>query len=433
MAEGMDLDSLIKWGREERHLEYKASLDWTDTATKEKLTKSVLAMANLRDGGHVILGVERQPDDTYDAVGMRDEHLQTFVQDNISAHFAEFADPYIEASLIKHSLDGKIFVIIRINEFAELPVICKKDGKQLRRGATYIRSRRIPETVEVPSQVEMREILDLAIEKRNRTFTRQAGRMGLIRAPQTDEFVDQLKALPETKLLKRIWSMGRWRVYIRPTVFEKAHFQNLNACRAFMMLNSINSGGLIYPHILKDGIDEGDEWIASEVSPENFLFPAPHLERWVLFRSGQFVHNFAFAEDFIGTEAWPIHPQIFVPGDGKRYLNILRTLMIVTCVFELAARMASRQLLNSGALISLELHRVDGRELSYMQAQRRLDAHYFCRAENVQVDRLLNSEELSTRPRELALDATLEIFRNFNWLNPPKNLLADEQSRLLND
>jgi len=61
-------------------------------------------------------------------------------------------------------------------------VICKKDGmEKLRRGAVYTRSRRMPETVEVPGQVEMREILDLALEKRSRAFARHAERMGLVR------------------------------------------------------------------------------------------------------------------------------------------------------------------------------------------------------------------------------------------------------------
>ena len=54
-----DLGILINWPREERNLEFKCSMSWADASTKAKLTKSVLAMANLRDGGHVVLGVER--------------------------------------------------------------------------------------------------------------------------------------------------------------------------------------------------------------------------------------------------------------------------------------------------------------------------------------------------------------------------------------
>jgi hypothetical protein len=427
MAQGNlqdDLSVLIRWPREERNLEFKKSMDWADPATKAKLTKSVLAMANLRDGGHIVLGVERQPDDTYLSVGMQPDHLESFVQDALSSHFSEYADPYIEITLLKTTIDGKAFCVIRAIEFAELPVVCKKDGEKLRRGAMYTRSRRMVETVEVPGQVEMREILDLAIEKRSRAFARQAEHMGFARLSPKSEFVEQIKALPETEILKKIWSMGRWRVWIRPTVFEKARFQTLTACRVFMLNSAVNSEGWQYPLANNESINEADESIGSEVD-----FP-PFVERWNLFRSGQFVWDFGFAEEYIGTAAWPTYAH-FIPGKGKRYLSILRTLKIVTCIYEFASRMAAQHLLDPSASIRIELHGVDGRELSYISPQPRLDEHYWCRKESIQKEQSLNPEELQTKGRELALDVTLEIFKEFRWTNPPKSLLAEEQTRTL--
>jgi len=102
--------------------------------------------------------------------------------------------------------------------------------------------------------------------------------------------------------------LARW---IRPTAFEKARFQSVAECRLFMLRNAVNSGGWQYPFADPEGISESDESIGGEV---DF---APYLERWNLFRSGQFVWNFAFAEEFLGTEHWPTHPQIFVPGKGN--------------------------------------------------------------------------------------------------------------------
>jgi hypothetical protein len=427
-----DLATLIRWGREERNLEFKRSMSWTDPATKEKLTKSALAMANLRGGGYIVFGVERQPGDTYVPVGMPPDHLDSFVQDNLSAHFSEYADPYIEASLIKETLNGSKFAVVKVAEFSELPVICKKDCSKLRHGAVYIRSRRIPETVEVPTQVEMREILDLAIEKRYRAFSRQAERLGLVHPSQRDEFLDQLKALPEAQILSKIRSMGRWRVWIRPTVFAKARFQSLAACREFVLLHAVSNAGWQYPLVGNGGgIEEGDEWIARDVEPRQFLIPAPHLERWALFRSGQFVHNFAFPEEFIGREEWPTHPQLFIPGPNARYLNILEALKTVSRVFEFAARMAYREVLSPACAITIELYGVDGRELSYMYPTPKLEAKYWCRTETIQVERLLDLEELKSKAGELALEATLEIFKKFDWSNPPKALLAEQQARLL--
>ena len=52
-----------------------------------------------------------------------------------------------------------------IGEFTQLPVVCKKNGKDLKRGDIFTRSRRKYETARVGSQTEMREILDLAVDK----------------------------------------------------------------------------------------------------------------------------------------------------------------------------------------------------------------------------------------------------------------------------
>ena len=53
-------------------------------------------------------------------------------------------------------------------------VAFKKDGlKNLRKGAIFTRTRRHPETIEVPSQTEMREILELAVDKNMRKLTKR--------------------------------------------------------------------------------------------------------------------------------------------------------------------------------------------------------------------------------------------------------------------
>ena len=172
------LIELIHHGREERYLEYKTSIDWNTTEVKAKLTKTVLAMANIRDGGAIVIGV-REEDEQYVPEGMLAEHVASFTQDGVSAHVDEFADPFVELTVSQVAQDDKNFVLIQVKEFADLPVVCRRDGLQnLRCGAVYTRPRRMHETAEVRSQTEMREILDMALEKRLRAqheLLQQAG------------------------------------------------------------------------------------------------------------------------------------------------------------------------------------------------------------------------------------------------------------------
>jgi predicted HTH transcriptional regulator len=192
--------SLINNGREERNLEYKRTMNWSDAVTKVKLVKSSIAMANLRDGGTIVFGIERQPDDSYSVAGMNRADYDSFKQDDVSVEVNNYAEPFIELNVLKVELDGMNFVLVQVREFVDLPIICKRDGaERLRSGAMYIRPRRKHETTELLSQVDMREILDLAVEKRVRSLYSQIERVGArLVFPQgnaSKAFIEQLGEL----------------------------------------------------------------------------------------------------------------------------------------------------------------------------------------------------------------------------------------------
>jgi hypothetical protein len=72
---------------------------------------------------------------------------------------------------------------LRVSEFEEWPILCSgefqgqgRDQGVLRRGALYLRGRRSIETAEIPSLEELRELLELATEKRLRRFLATAQR-----------------------------------------------------------------------------------------------------------------------------------------------------------------------------------------------------------------------------------------------------------------
>ena len=194
-----ELKELILHGREERNLEYKGHENWRDSNTKAKITKSVLGMSNIRDGGSIIIGVE-QDGESFNPVGLTSEERDSFTQDGVSAYINEFADPYAEITVSQVGYEGAELIVIQVKEFAEIPVICKRDGaNNLQKGNMYTRSRRIAETCRVPSQVEMREILDIAVEKGMRGLHGRIARSGLvIMNPQDRDqelFDDQLEGL----------------------------------------------------------------------------------------------------------------------------------------------------------------------------------------------------------------------------------------------
>jgi predicted HTH transcriptional regulator len=149
--------------------------------------KAILGMANRRDGGLIILGIGSTD---LEPIGLSDAELATWSKyDDVTASVNEYASPNAKFDLeIFEYKNEKKFIIIRVREFDEIPVLCTKDypdhrpGKRdkiMRRGGCYVRSRHKPETAEIPSEEEMRELLELAIDKGVRRFVTRAQRAGL--------------------------------------------------------------------------------------------------------------------------------------------------------------------------------------------------------------------------------------------------------------
>jgi predicted HTH transcriptional regulator len=168
----------VRHGREERNLEFKERLDWSKSEGRNNLIKAALAMSNIRDGGVIVLGVRN--DGT--PVGLSAKEAVVFDHDALAPVINEYAEPYTRLVVTSgHDPDdgGRWFVVIQIQEFHEYPVICKRDGTDLRRGALYTRSTKMNASAEVASVAEMKEILDLAVEKGIRAFNLRAASAGI--------------------------------------------------------------------------------------------------------------------------------------------------------------------------------------------------------------------------------------------------------------
>jgi hypothetical protein len=230
------------------------------------------------------------------------------------------------------------------------------------------------------------------------------------------EFAQQRKKLPETELLRKIWSKSHWNIWIHPTEFKKARFQTVAQCRQFVLSSEvIVAGWFAYPSFSTDTLEIGDEWIAGEIEhSERYLSRA---ERWALFRSGQFSQNRSFDE---------------IAQLGNK-IHVLEILDIATAAFEFASRMALQVILSPEASFAFELRRIDGRQLTWPQdVFGSIDAvprNCWCQDEVLRIEKRLKVSELQTRKRRAALEVALEIYAKFGWSTPPVPLLKSEQTK----
>jgi predicted HTH transcriptional regulator len=119
-----ELRTAITLGREQRGVEFKGPGERTDKAFLVKVVRAILGMANKPDGGIVVVGVD---DDgtTLTPTGLTPAQIATWGYDDLHASVSNYADPYVDLDVGVVALDSKQFIAIEVEEFSDLPVICK--------------------------------------------------------------------------------------------------------------------------------------------------------------------------------------------------------------------------------------------------------------------------------------------------------------------
>lgn len=160
-------------GREQRGVEFKRAATWSEY--KDKIVKAALAFPNLEGGGYFVVGIKETTPHQLDVDPLSDDQLNSFVHDHVAAYVDPWVDPFVELDVYPIALRaGGNVLVIQFSEFAELPIICKRDGPGLRRGGLYVRATRQVETAELASHAELREILNLATRKMVRQWQQHA-------------------------------------------------------------------------------------------------------------------------------------------------------------------------------------------------------------------------------------------------------------------
>ncbi len=158
---------LILHGREERNIEYKGSsgqepFAWGVDAVNSRVARAAMAMANI-GGGSIVIGMDQVEPDAWEPNGVSDEVDASYQQDRVQEYVNGRADPFVELAVRHVSLEERRFVIVQVNGFRDLPVVCTRNGTHLREAAIYTRTYARHESAEIRTQSEMRELLDRAI------------------------------------------------------------------------------------------------------------------------------------------------------------------------------------------------------------------------------------------------------------------------------
>ncbi len=180
-----DLDlslEAIKAAVETRNNEFKSGE--TYSKLRWKLAKTCMAMANLRDGGRILIGMaEREgrwfPD------GVSQPVAAEYTQDDVQLLVNRYARPPVQLKVRHIEHEGKTFVAIEVEPFDRTFIFCGnatpnesgKDGLSI--GDIPARTRDRISTTKIHDATLVAEIIEIAAEKRAREIITTAQRIGL--------------------------------------------------------------------------------------------------------------------------------------------------------------------------------------------------------------------------------------------------------------
>lgn len=165
------LAMLLEAGYETRSIEFKPPFLWSDINSrwlKEKVVRAVLGMTNIRLGGQIIIGVSENQNEII-LEGLTDEQLDSFNDyDGIKGYIDGFSYTGTIFDISSGFFENKKFIIFSIQEFYEIPAICKKNGQErdiLKKDIIYTRSIKAPYSTIPVTDMELREIIHMAVDK----------------------------------------------------------------------------------------------------------------------------------------------------------------------------------------------------------------------------------------------------------------------------
>ena len=413
--------------QESRDVEFKESASWSDL--RLKIVKTAMAMANLRDGGVIIIGASER-DDTWSLDGITTDDLSTYDPDNIIAAVNKHASPDVELSVVRVThTNGNVFLAIEIEQFAATPIVCKKtyDGA-MRVGDIYHRPTGQPRTSRVTDARELNDLLDLAAEKRAMRIIRTAKRVGL-EAKDTDaeSYAAEQESMKKQRRVTALERGPKWKIIIRPKEYVRERVASIQELWAIVENVRIRRMGSDYPQLFRP--DEyrlqGANWVGSWDDYEH------EPQEWRLFQSSQFVQELGIRGSHGGQKAkhevWArdhLSWRKDVRWDEVTgYVGTVTTVRTLTAAVEFATRLCRSEVISGTCEIVLRMSGIRGTMLT---TDPRRVWHDVCIASEDVLEQTWSyaADELIADPITPPVEMSRWFFERFGWLS-----LADEVLR----
>ncbi len=231
-------------------------------------------------------------------------------------------------------------------------------------------------------------------------------------------------------ILEKVRSRGHCRATIHPASFDKERVPKKSTLVPILEKCKVRIWGRSFPHM--DSYvenSEGTDWVGREVDSN------PSIEIWRFYQSGQFVHYSGMVSDWSKHTAtfsgWPSQWDSDVPGAPHVLLDIKEVIVRLAEIFEFAARLGPTEAGDGQMHLKIEFINIED-HLLRVSPNNEVDwfREMVDPIPKIPFEFDLNTIDLKSNTRELALKPAAELFGLFGW-KPGVSILRDIQSEIL--
>ncbi|MDH5714934.1 MAG: ATP-binding protein [Candidatus Aminicenantes bacterium] len=380
-----EIFELIQSKQETKNLDFKKYFNWKKASNDEKLmiVKHILSMANTKDGGKIIFGVE---DRTFKLKGLPKNNYESFDQTEVNNFLQNYTDPKFYCQVYKEEINGKLIVVIDVPEFEELAIICAKDAFSqnktkhiLKKGQIYIRTKKASSEA-ISSSYEMKELLELACSKR----------FGISSKEEYEKEIKEADEILNEMIRKEIEKYAYWEIIAHPVNYQEKLIEDIIKTKELIMKSQVKVRGNYFPYL-------------QDISNFNtgIQFYAKQYEGGRIYQSGLFkMFTIMFIDNEINT---------------KNLFNFVYIIHVVTMFFLFFKKIYGDILPKESINLSISLNGCLGREL-YHRGIPLFDrgGPYICKIVKIAKEEKLKVSDLQTYYKEKAIAFLKHIFQMFN-------------------
>ena len=236
---------------------------------------------------------------------------------------------------------------------------------------------------------------------------------------------------------EKIKSRGYWHISFYPAKpTEKLTDDNgtltLPQLKRLILDNKVQYRGWDYPHCPQDATLPHQKIYNVSEAVEAWIDWEVYQEAWRMHQSGKFTHLKGFHEDRYGEVNY--NNSVLQNIEPNTVLDVPETTYTLTEVFAFLRNLMQTPYFLDGIYLTIALKGTNKRKLTVLDRSRiGLSMGYECYQDEVHVfkDRKLSNQELRTDFKELAREAAMVVFHQFNWDNPSMSVVEQDQTKLL--